>query len=70
VAGSLSQLTRTLGIVSGASVLTALHASGAAGLSGLDGFLAGYRHAFITAGGGLLLVLLLSLAVPRAWSRR
>jgi MFS family permease len=69
VAGSLSQLTRTLGIVSGASVLTALQASGAAGLPGIEGFLAGYRYAFVAAGGGLLLVLLLSLAVPRAWAR-
>jgi MFS family permease len=70
VAGSLALLTRTLGIVSGASVLTALHASGAAGLSGLDGFLAGYRYAFLAAGGGLLAALALSLVVPRAWSRR
>ena len=70
VAGSLSQLTRTLGIVSGASVLTALQATGAAGLTGIDGFLAGYRFAFLAAGGGLLAVLVLSLAVPGAWSRR
>jgi len=70
VAGSLSLLTRTVGIVSGASVLTALYASGAAGLSGVDGFLAGYRYAFLAAGGGLLAALALSLAVPRAWSRR
>jgi MFS family permease len=70
VAGSLSQLTRTLGIVSGASVLTALQASGAAGLTGIEGFLAGYRFAFLAAGGGLLSVLVLSLAVPGAWSRR
>jgi Na+/melibiose symporter-like transporter len=70
VAGSLALLTRTLGIVSGASVLTALHAAGAAGLSGIDGFLAGYRFAFLAAGGGLLAALALSLAVPRAWSRR
>jgi MFS family permease len=70
VGGSLAQLTRTLGTVSGAALLTALHASGAAGLSGIDGFLAGYRYAFLMAGGGLLLALLLSLAVPRAWSRR
>jgi hypothetical protein len=50
--------------------LTALHAAGAGGLSGIDGFLVGYRYAFLMAGGGLLLALLLSLAVPRAWSRR
>jgi MFS family permease len=70
VGGSLAQLTRTLGTVSGVSVLTALHAAGAAGLSGIEGFLAGYRYAFLMAGGGLLLALLLSLAVPRAWTRR
>ena len=70
VAGSLALLTRTLGTVSGASVLTTLHGAGAAGLSGIDGFLAGYHHAFLVAGGGLLLALLLSLAIPRAWSRR
>jgi MFS family permease len=69
VAGSLSQLARTLGIVSGASVLTALHARGAAGLPGLEGFLAGYRYAFIASGGGLLAALVLSAAVPRVWFR-
>jgi Na+/melibiose symporter-like transporter len=70
VAGSLSLLTRTVGTVSGASVLTTLHAVGAAGLSGIAGFLAGYRYAFLVAGGGVLVALVLSLAVPRAWSRR
>jgi len=70
VGGSLAQLTRTLGTVSGAALLTALHAAGAAGLSGVDGFLAGYRYAFLVVGTGLLVALLLSLAVPRAWSRR
>ncbi len=65
VAGSLAQLTRTLGIVSGASVLTALHAHAAA-----DGFLAGYRFTFLTAGGGLLLALALSCLHPRAWFSR
>ena len=70
VAGSLALLTRTLGIVSGASVLTALQARGAGDLAGLDGFLAGYRYAFLAAGGGLLAALALSLAIPRAWSRR
>jgi MFS family permease len=69
VAGSLALLTRTLGIVSGASVLTALQARGAGDLAGLAGFLAGYRYAFVAAGGGLLLALALSLTVPRAWSR-
>ncbi|SEP23838.1 Major Facilitator Superfamily protein [Rhodospirillales bacterium URHD0017] len=70
VGGSLAQLTRTLGTVSAAALLTALQAAGAAGVSGVDGFLAGYRYAFLTVGGGLLLALVLSLAIPRAWSRR
>ena len=65
VAGSLALLTRTLGIVSGASVLTALYAHAAA-----DGFLAGYRFAFMAAGGGLLAALALSCLWPRAWFRR
>ena len=65
VAGSLAQLTRTLGIVSGASVLTALHAHASA-----DGFLAGYRFAFLVAGGGLLACLMVSCLWPRAWFAR
>ena len=70
VAGSLSLLTRTVGIVAGASVLTALHARGAEGIWNMAGFLAGYRFAFVTAGGGLLAVLLLSLLWPGMWSSR
>jgi MFS family permease len=65
VAGSLALLTRTIGNVSGASVLSALYAAGAAG-----GFLAGYRFAFTVAGGGLLLALLLSCVRPQAWFPR
>lgn len=70
VAGSLSLLTRTLGIVSGAAVLTALQARGAEGIWGMAGFLAGYRFAFVVAGGGLLMALLLSCLWPRAWFER
>jgi MFS family permease len=62
VAGSLALLTRTLGIVSGASVLTALHAHAASA-----GFMTGYRFAFTTAGSGLLVALALSCLWPRAW---
>jgi MFS family permease len=65
VAGSLALLTRTIGIVSGASVLSALYAHAAA-----DGFLAGYRFAFVAAGGGLLVALALSCLWPRAWFAR
>ena len=70
VAGSLSLLTRTLGIVGGAAVLTSLHAHGAAGGTGIDGFLAGYRFAFVLAGGGLLVALSLSCLIPRVWFTR
>jgi MFS family permease len=70
VAGALALLTRTLGVVSGASLLSALQAHGAAGASGVDGFLAGYRFAFTAAGGGLLVSLFVSCLWPHAWFRR
>ncbi|MDP2329077.1 MAG: MFS transporter [Reyranella sp.] len=70
VAGSLALLTRTLGVVGGASVLTALQAHGAEGIWGMSGFLAGYRFAFTAAGGGLLVALLLSCLWPRVWFAR
>lgn len=67
VAGSLALLTRTIGIVGGASILTTLHAHGAG--DGAD-FLAGYRFAFLGAGGGLLIALALSCLWWRAWFGR
>jgi MFS family permease len=67
VAGALSLLTRTLGVVVGASVLTALHARGAGGGLGTEAFLDGYRFAFLAAGGGLLAALSLSCLIPRVW---
>jgi MFS family permease len=70
VAGSLALLTRTLGIVSGATVLSALHAAGTAGLSGPEAFLAGYRYAFSVAGFGLLGALAISCLWPRVWFAR
>lgn len=70
VAGALSQLTRMLGVMLGASVLTSLHAWGASGHSGLDAFLSGYRFAFLCAGGGLLSALALSCLIPRVWFGR
>ncbi|SKA17355.1 Predicted arabinose efflux permease, MFS family [Enhydrobacter aerosaccus] len=70
VAGALALLTRTVGVVSGAAVLSALQARGAAGQAGIDGFLTGYRFAFMAAGGGLLAALLFSCLWPRAWFGR
>jgi MFS family permease len=66
VAGSLALLTRTMGNVSGAAVLSALFTAGAVG----GDFLLGYRFALTTAGGGLLAVLALSCLQPRAWFSR
>ncbi len=70
VAGSLALLTRTLGIVSGATVLTALQAAGAAGLAEPEAFLAGYRFAFTTVAFGLAGALAISCLWPRAWFAR
>jgi len=71
VAGSLSLLTRTLGVVSGAAALTALHANGAAGALGADSFMAGYRFAFQVSAGGVLAALAASCVLwPGAWFRR
>ena len=66
VAGSLALLTRTIGIVGGASILTTLHAHGAGG----GDFLAGYRFAFLGAGAGLLIALAFSCLWWRAWFDR
>jgi MFS family permease len=65
VSGALALLSRTLGIVSGASLLSALHAHAAHG-----DFLAGYHFTFSVAGGGLLAALLVSCLWPRAWFAR
>lgn len=70
VAGSLALLTRTLGIVSGATILTALQAAGAAGEAGPEAFLAGYRFAFTAAALGLLGALAVSCLWPRVWFTR
>ena len=70
VAGSLALLTRTLGIVSGATILTALQAAGAAGEAGPEAFLAGYRFAFTVAALGLLGALAVSCLWPRVWFTR
>jgi MFS family permease len=66
VAGSLALLTRTMGNVSGAAVLSALFTAGAVG----GNFLMGYRFALTAAGGGLLAALALSCLHPRAWFSR
>ncbi len=70
VAGSLTMLTRMLGIVGGATLFAALFRDGegaalAAGLAAGDAFLEGFRYAFRWAAAGLGACLLASLLWPR-----
>lgn len=62
VAGSLAMLTRTIGVVTGVSVLTIAFET----LSGA-GFLVAFQLTFLGAAGGLAVFLLLSLLRPRTW---
>jgi len=70
VAGSLTMLTRMLGIVGGATLFAALFRDGegaalAAGLPAGDAFLEGFRHAFRWAAAGLGACAIASLLWPR-----
>ena len=72
VAGSLTMMVRTLGILGGATGLSALlqlntRAATDSGLAADAAFLAGFQATLLTAGAGLLAVLALSLARPRVW---
>jgi MFS family permease len=72
VAGSLAMVTRTLGIVGGATGLSAAFrrfetAALSAGASASDAFLAAFQSTFFYAAVGLALFLALSLLRPRLW---
>ena len=72
VAGSLAMVTRTLGIVGGATGLSATFryfetAALSAGTSATDAFLAAFQSTFFHAAMGLALFLALSLLRPRLW---
>ena len=72
VAGSLAMVTRTLGVVGGATGLSAAFrhfeaAALSAGASAADAFLAGFQSTFFYAALGLALCLALSLLRPRVW---
>ena len=72
VAGSLTMLTRTVGTVTGVTVLTisfeALNRAGlAAGDTAAASFVAGFQTTFLYAGWGLAAFLALSLLRPRTW---
>jgi MFS family permease len=73
VAGSLTMLTRMLGVAAGASLLTALlrgaeTAALAAGLAAQEAFLEGFRFAFRCAAGALGACLIAVLVAARAAS--
>ena len=70
VAGSLTWVTRTIGIASGAAGLSAIHrtyeaAALAAGADASAAFMAGHKAAFVTAAGAVAAMLVLTSAVRR-----
>jgi MFS family permease len=72
VAGSLTMVTRTIGVVGGATGLSAAFShfeamALSAGASAAEAFLAGFQSTFFCAAVGLALCLALSLLRPRAW---
>jgi MFS family permease len=75
VAGSLTILTRTIGVVVGATGLSAafVHfeaAAVSAGALATDAFLAGFQSTFLHVALGLGLCLVLSMVRPRTWFAR
>ena len=69
VAGSLTMVTRTVGVVSGATGLTLLFSGFATDGAAAGGpmFLAPFTATFTTAGAALLAVLAVTLLYPRIW---
>jgi predicted MFS family arabinose efflux permease len=63
VAGSLAQVSRTVGVVLGATGLSLIFAA----LSEGSDFLAAFQSTFTYAGAGLLLCLATTLLRPRLW---
>jgi len=75
VAASLANLTRTLGVLAAASLLSALFrtveaSAAAAGADAQSAFLEGYRVSVACAAAGLGLFLAVTLARPRLWTAR
>ncbi|MDA1099551.1 MAG: MFS transporter [Proteobacteria bacterium] len=72
VAGSLAQVSRTIGVVLGATCLSLTYASLnrgalAGGQAAFEAFLSAFQSTFIYAGVGLLLCLAVTLLRPRLW---
>jgi MFS family permease len=75
VAGSLTMVTRTIGVVSGATGLSAGFrafetAALSAGASAADAFLAGFQATFLGAAAALAFFLAVSMLRPRIWLGR
>jgi predicted MFS family arabinose efflux permease len=75
VAGSLTMVTRTVGVVSGASGHAALHryfegAAAKAGATGIDPFMAGFRAVFVVAAGVQILAIVGGALITRYVHRR
>jgi predicted MFS family arabinose efflux permease len=75
VAGSLTILTRTIGVIAGATSLSAAQAyyereALSAGTAVADAFLAGFQSTFRHVAVGLALGIALSMARPRTWLGR
>jgi MFS family permease len=75
VAGSLTIVTRTVGVVGGATGLSAAFrsfelAALSAGTPAADAFLAGFQNTFFYAASALALCLMMSLLRPQIWFER
>ena len=73
VAGSLVMVTRTIGVMLGATLLTLLFVAmeqGAADAGADNAFLTGFQSTFRYTGGLLALFLLVSCLRPRLWFSR
>ena len=75
VAGSLTMVTRTIGVVGGATALSAAFrafetAALSTGMPAADAFLSGFRTTFFYAAGALALCLAISLVRPHMWFGR
>lgn len=70
VAGSLALVTRSTGVVLGATILSTIYAHASTQGGGGDGFVAGFVLTFRYAGAGLFVFLLATLIRPRIWFHR
>ncbi len=70
VAGSLALVTRSTGVMLGATILSSIYSYTSAQAGGGDGFVEGFVLTFRYAGVGLAVFLLATLIRPRIWFRQ